>query len=728
MPISRVLLGCGLLLALAASALLLHASPTSAAPVVVRHTLPGHVLPSLKGYRAKQATNKNNQLHLAISLNLRNSDALTSLIAAQDDPTSSLYHQYLTPQQFKEQFGPTQDTVNSVVAYLTGQGLHVTSIAPNNLIVDALGSVATVEQAFGVTLNDYVMNGRTVYASSTNPMVPDTLGSAILTVEGLDNVALYRHAALTDQPAPAPVPTRGYSPTQLRTAYDANALLSHGGTGAGQTTALFELDGYRPSDIATYLSTYKLGKPKYSNVLVDGATNTPADGAIEVELDMEVMSALAPDAKQKIYIGPNTTPGVNDTYNAIVSDDVAKVTSTSWGQCESDAGQAEMIALDNIFLQGAAQGQAFFAAAGDAGAYDCQGDTTDLAVGSPADDPHVVGVGGTSLRLNTNNTYNNESVWSEPAKGEGSGGGISAQFTRPAYQTGRNLTNLNREVPDVSADADPATGYSVYCTVTEALCTTKGWLRVGGTSAAAPLWAAIATDMNGYLVSQKKPTLGSASADLYTLYNHAQTYAPYYDITTGNNLHYAATAGYDVASGIGTPNVWNIALDLLKVQPGGGNGGPIQLLDNATFDRGAASWSESSSGNYEIVTSTRPHAGGASAELCGYLTCRDEISQTVNLPAHSKKVVLNYWAFVSGTSCSDTFYARLRTTSGAIIATPGRLCGTHAGGWTQYTFDVTSALARSAGKSIEVSFDANTTASTAGDFFVDDVALNVTPA
>ena len=92
-------------------------------------------------------------------------------------------------------------------------------------------------------------------------------------------------------------------------------------------------------------------------------------------------------------------------------------------------------------------------------------------------------------------------------------------------------------------------------------------------------------------MSQKKPTLGSASADLYTLYNHAQTYAPYHDITKGNNLHYAATVGYDMASGIGTPNVWNIARDLLKVQSGGGHG-PTQLLDNPTFDRGATSWSE----------------------------------------------------------------------------------------------------------------------------------------
>jgi subtilase family serine protease len=212
------------------------------------------------------------------------------------------------------------------------------------------------------------------------------------------------------------------------------------------------------------------------------------------------------------------------------------------------------------------------------------------------------------LNIDSNSTYNSETVWSEPARGEGSGGGISTQFTRPAYQTGTNLTNLNREVPDVSADADPATGYAIYCTTNATFCGNSGWTKVGGTSGAAPLWAAIATDLNEYLAGQQKPVLGSASASLYSLYNTPQTYNAYHDITTGDNLHYPATSGYDMASGIGTPDVWNIARDLVNATPGG-TGGPTQLLDNPGFDRGPVSWIESSSGAYEIVDTTNPHAG-----------------------------------------------------------------------------------------------------------------------
>lgn len=730
MPAHFFLMGCAVILALVASLAAYSIPSVYATPGSGHHTLPGQVAPVLKSYKLEQATNKGNQLQLSISLNLRNRDALTALIAAQNDPTSPSYHHYLTPQLFTAMFGPTQATVDSVVSYLKSQGLHVTSVASNNLLVDASGSVATAEQAFGVTLNNYVQGGRTVYAPTSAPTVPDTLGSAVLYIGGLDNITAYHHAAITSQARQTASTHPVYTPAELRTAYDVNSLASNGGTGAGQTTALFELDGYNPSDIATYRSQYNLGAANYSNVLVDGATNTPGSGsgAVEVELDMEVASALAPDATQKIYIGPNSVTGVNDTYNQIVTDDQAKVTSNSWSECESDSGDSELITLDNIFAQGAAQGQAFFSAAGDSGAYDCWYSPTTLAVGSPADDPNVVGVGGTTLNLAADGAYGSESVWGNVSGHEGGGGGISAYFTRPAYQTGTNLTNLNREVPDVSADADPATGYSIYCTLKDPICT-NGWSSVGGTSGAAPLWAGIATDVNEYLANQGKATLGSASASLYSLYNTAQTYSAYHDITTGNNLYYSATPGYDTASGMGTPDAWNIARDLANATTGG-NGGPTQLLKNGTFDSGSASWTESSSGEYEIVNATNPHAGGNSADLCGYATCNDSISQTVTLPAIAKKVVLSYWADVTtqqtANHCVDYLYAHLRTSRGAIIATPKTLCNTNAKGWTQYTFDVTSTLAKYAGKSIEVDFSGTNNATGTTDFFVDDVALNVT--
>ncbi|GLV53835.1 hypothetical protein KDH_06860 [Dictyobacter sp. S3.2.2.5] len=716
-----------------------------------RHTLPGHLAPVLKKYKPQHTTGANNQLQLSINLNLRNRDALDTLIANQRNPLSQSYQHYLTPQEFVDQFSPTQQSVDDVIAYLRSQGMQVSSVSPNRTLVDASGSVSNIEKAFGVTLNDYNINGRTVHAPSTDPTVPANLGDVILNIAGLDNVAQYKHAATQISNKPQTGPGGGYTPSELRTAYDVNSLISAGGDGTGQTTAIFELDGYKASDVNAYLSNYGLGAGKYSNVLVDGATNTAGAGAIEVELDMEVVSAISPGATQKIYIGPNSTTGVNDTYNKIVTDNQAKVTSISWGECESSSGNSELAALDAIFAQGAAQGQAFFAASGDSGAYDCGNGSTTLAVDSPADDPYVVGVGGTTLNVGSGGTYSSESAWGSGS--EGGGGGISTYFNRPSYQSGPNLTNSKREVPDVSADANPSTGYSVYCTVTAAGCSSSGWISVGGTSAAAPLWAGIAGDTNEYLTAQGKATLGSASADLYKLYNTAQTYSAYHDVTSGNNLYYSATTGYDNATGIGSPDAWNIARDL-AAGSGGGTPTPTptptttptptptttptptptpspggNVVKNGGFESGSSSWTESSSGGYEIVDSSNPHSGSNSAYLCGYNSCTDTIYQTVSVPSTATNITLSYWVYIStsesGSTCYDYFYARLRTSSGTIISTPQKLCNANAKGWTQYTFNVTSTLSSYKGQQVQVYFAGTTDSSLTSNFYVDDVALTV---
>jgi kumamolisin len=720
-------IGSVVLLATVLSVLVWHTGSVSAASKSQLHILPGHAMRVSKKFRSIHATDTTKQLQLSISLNLRNRANLDALIASQDDPQSALYHHYLTPQQFKNAFGPTQATVNRVVTYLQGQGLHVVSVAPNNMLVNVSGSVATIEHAFGVTLNDYALHDRVAYAPANDPSIPDTLNDAIVDIEGLDNLTSYHHNPITHHSRQAAAPASGYTPAQLRSAYDVNTLMNNSGTGAGQTVALFELDGYKPSDVDTYLNAYHLGTPKYSNVLVDGATNTPTSQSVEVELDMEVMSAIAPDAAQKIYIAPNTESGSNDLYNRIVTDDQAKVISSSWGLCEFSLGAPELITLDNIFVQGAAQGQAFFAASGDAGAYDCRDGTT-LAVDSPASDPHVVGVGGTSLQTDSNGSYVNESAWSDPSRGTGGGGGVSAFFTRPAYQKGPNLTKLNREVPDVSADADPATGYSIYCTVDNPICA-SGWTVVGGTSAAAPLWAALATDTNEYLAHQGKPGLGSVSASLYALYTKPQPYNPYHDVTTGNNLYYQATKGYDLATGVGSPDAWNFARDESMLVPSG-NTGTMQLLKNPNFDLAAQSWMESASGAYEIVTNTKPHAGGFSADFCAYANCHDRLWQTVTLPTSSKKIMLSYWAYVNsqktGGTCIDTLSISLRNTRGNALVTPQVFCNTQAAGWNKYTFDVTSTLSGYGGQNITLDFRGRTTDVTATEFFVDDVSLMVT--
>src|SRR5689334_11588555 len=463
-----------------------------------RWTIRGHLVPAVRGRHAlARSPDQAQALDLSIGLTLRNQSTLTQLIAAQNNPHSGLYHQYLSTREFQARFSPTQATVNQVTSWLRSQGLVIHLVAANHLLIDASGSVATVEAAFQTTLASYQVHGRTVYAPTTEPSVPDALTGLIVNISGLNDVGVRTHGPVIHtqsgdaQPHIGSGPGGSYAPSDLRTAYDMNSLISSA-NGTGQTVAIFELDGYKASDINSYLSYYGLGSAKYSNVLVDGATNTAGAGAIEVELDMEVVSAIAPGATQKIYIGPNTDTGVNDTYNKIVTDNIAKVTSSSWGLCELYSGTSELQTLDNIFQQGAAQGQSFFSASGDAGAYDC-GDTN-LAVDSPADDPHVVGVGGTHLYTDSyDGSWNDDWTWRDGSNdpshdplGVGSGGGISGYFAQPSYQTGpgviNSYSNGMREVPDVSADADPSSGYSVYCTVAASGCLpTSPWYMVGGT-------------------------------------------------------------------------------------------------------------------------------------------------------------------------------------------------------------------------------------------------------
>ena len=186
-------------------------------------------------------------------------------------------------------------------------------------------------------------------------------------------------------------------------------------------------------------------------------------------------------------------------------------------------------------------------------------------------------------------TYQSESVWNNSASSAG-GGGLSAHFDRPSYQVGpgviNSFSNGKREVPDVSADGDPTTGYSVYCTVVEAGCNPSvPWTSAGGTSVSTPLWAAMTANINQYLNSQGKPAIGNAHDLLYQLFNTPQTFAAYHDITAGDNRFYPATAGYDMASGVGTPDAFNIARDLaamVTTAPVTSLSVPARLVDTRT--------------------------------------------------------------------------------------------------------------------------------------------------
>lgn len=744
----------------------------------------GQTVPLIRVAKSIGPASGQQQLHLSIGLQLRNQQELADLLSNMYNPRSSLYHHFLTPQQFAAEFGPTPAQQQEVIAYLRSQGLTVTHVAPNGLLIDANASVAQVEAIFGVTINNYQIGGRHFFANANAPTVPSSLSSLILSIGGMDNSVrmrpLYRLAAQNGKSGKglgsqhALQPLAGYGPPDLTGAYDATPLHTSGIQGSGQTVAVFELDGYQMSDIAQYLQSNNLGNPSITNKLIDGFDGSAGQGAIEVELDIEVVAAMAPQAAQIVYEGPNTTQGVNDTYNQIVTDNTAQITTISWGECEAQSGAAELQTLDGIFKQGAAEGISMFAASGDSGAYDCN--DNNLAVDSPAGDPYIIGVGGTNLQAN-NGVYGSESVWSNPSdtqrspNGSGGGGGISNTFAQPSWQVGPGVKNQysngNREVPDVSADADPQTGYNVYCTVAAAGCPSSGSVVVGGTSAAAPLWAGSAALMNEYLQKQNKSRMGFASPLFYGLANSQQQYAPFHDVTTGTNLYYPATAGYDQASGLGSPDIYNIARDIANgsvpaptpsPSPVGSptpsptatdtatptdtptsqpTNTPVppspipsgSLIQNGGFESGVDPWQESSAGGYELIDGKNAHGGSYSAYLCGYSSCNDVLSQDFTVPNSSSSISISYWWYAAtnrtSKSCRDDLAALLLDSNGGVIGKLQKVCNTNATrSWKQATFDVTKVLASYAGQTVTLVFTGQTASTYATtSFFVDDVAV-----
>jgi subtilase family serine protease len=369
-----------------------------------------------------------------------------------------------------------------------------------------------------------------------------------------------------------------YTADQIASAYGFSGLYGAGDQGRGQTVALYELEPYASSDISAYQSCYGT-HASVSNVLVDGgAGGGPGQG--EAALDIEQVIGLAPQATILVYEGPNSASsapgsGYYDTWSTLIAQDRARVISASWGQCETLVPASDAAAEGTLFQEAAAQGQTIFSASGDNGSEDCDHQTgllpdTRLTVDDPSSQPFVSGVGGTTL--DSLGPRPSERVWNGggglggllgTATGAG-GGGQSSFWAMPSYQSGAPsflhvAQSSARETPDVSADADPNTGYLIYWNGSGGVSGPSGWQGIGGTSAAAPVWASAIALINasracaGALVGFANPTLYRAAASSYS--------QDFNDVTSGNNDftgtnggRYAAGPGFDMASGLGTPN------------------------------------------------------------------------------------------------------------------------------------------------------------------------------
>lgn len=585
-PFSPMHRGRGLLLALitllcfslSGSRSALRAAP---APATVR--LPGHVPAALARAHSLGRLPGGETLTLSLALPLRDPAGADSFLERLYDPADPLYQHYITPDEFARRYSPTQQSYDAVAAFARAHGLTVTQTTPNRLLLSVSGSAAAVESAFGVHLSRYqAADGRVFHAPNTDPHIPTPLVGRLSSVIGLDNYALH-HPNLRRRAAPSATltpllksalkprtlkqaagervpagigtdPFSGYSaltPTDIKAAYNLTKTTLDG---TGQTLALYELDGYDPRDVAVYESAFKLRAVPLQNILVgqaDGTIQSPG-GQGEVTLDIEVMAALAPGAtKILVYEGKNGTDDYVTTFNRIATDNLAKQISTSWGFNEIGTGQPVRDAENLIFKQMAMQGQSIYDASGDFGAYD---DATTLSVDDPGSQPFMVGVGGTTLAVTMpGGPYKSESTWGDPGDtrgspfGAGGGGGISSIWPRPVYQTGVGLSSTLRNLPDVALDADPNTGYAYYVA--------GQWGDVGGTSVAAPLWAAFTALVNQQRAKYGYQPLGFPNPMIYQIGKGKDYSLGFHDVNDNStNLFYHATTGYDNATGWGSFN------------------------------------------------------------------------------------------------------------------------------------------------------------------------------
>jgi kumamolisin len=450
---------------------------------------------------------------------------------------------YLTREAFAAEYGADPDDVLELERFALAHHLIVLEANLARRAVVLEGTLDALGTAFGTSFQLYRAASGTYRGRVGSLSVPSHIGPLVAGVFGLDERPQARtHFRRAFRPAAATATS--YPAPEVGSAY----AFPSGLDGSGETIALIELGGgFAQSDLDTYFSGLGIATPSVTSVGVDGATNVPdqdpngADG--EVLLDIEVAGALAPGAKIVVYFAPNTDQGFLDAVTTAINDAVNRpsIVSISWGGPEATWTASAMTNFDNAFADGATMGVTVLVAAGDGGSSD--GETDGLAhVDFPASSPHVVGCGGTALLYN-GTAITSETVWNDGSAGGATGGGVSDVFALPSWQANAGVPpsvnaggRIGRGVPDVAGDASPETGYNVVVDGTSEV--------IGGTSAVAPLYAALVARLN-----QKLQTpLGLVNPQLYA------NPGAFHDIVSGNNGAYSAKAGWDACTGLGSPD------------------------------------------------------------------------------------------------------------------------------------------------------------------------------
>jgi pseudomonalisin len=508
-------------------------------------------------------------LTVRMGLLIQNKAALEQYVQNITNPNNALFGESLSPGQFKDSYAPSKAQVDEVVSFLKSSGFSNIQVEPNNLIVSADGTVAIAAAAFKTSFENYNQFGKVVYGNTLPPQIPASLASVVGAVLGLNSIGYMKpHIALPT----VPNYLVSYEPKDFVQIYDGNLT---------KPAAHISIAIMAEGDLTGVISDLRQAEALFGTTQVDyeivpvGLASKDTSGADEWDLDTQYSTGLAGTVK-KLYIYDTTSLSDSDLaleISRFVTDNKAQAGSASLGECEAFPYiDGSMLVDDESFLEAASQGQTFFASSGDTGSFCPAGPAGANGVPAgaplvqyPAASTYVVGVGGTTLLTTTGSTtsYGSEYTYNTETSWYSGGGGISQFETSGAWQQAAFLPSAeadSKAVPDVAYDADPESGANVVVNGAP-----EG---VGGTSLSSPMmlgtWARV-------LEVNKK--IGFGAPALYSLYVGTSTTNPaaptypdggYHDITVGTNGLYPATTGFDLNTGLGTPDILQLTQDLAK--------------------------------------------------------------------------------------------------------------------------------------------------------------------
>lgn len=478
--------------------------------------------------------------------------AVRSFLADVRDPASPEFRRHLDAKGFGRRFGLSPRVLGSARRRLHRAGVRVIRSYPQRTALRARASAGDLERLFGVRLGNFVdAEGRRYRAPLEPARVPSGLRAAVSGLSGLDTRPLVR---------PAAAPAEGLKPADIEAAYDIGPLHEMGINGEGQTVAIVSYDSFNDSDVALYDELTGTEGPPVEHVPVNGGTEV-GPGSTEVNLDIDTIRAIAPKAQILNYESPNSGVTFAPVFDQIVAEGRADIVSMSWGICDKPEyhSQQDRDADLRSLEAASAQGISFFVSSADAGAYACQHYNPEddrVSIDFPSATPFVTSVGGTLLSVREDGSYLEEFGWEDVVSHGGGGGGVSDLDERPDWQRGPGVDNEQstgkRQIPDVAGPADPDSGVFLVNDGQPGAS--------GGTSAAAPFWAGSMVLVRQYVERESgKKGLGFVNPILYELGATEQEFPPYHDVVRGGNRFHNAGPGWDFSTGLGSPDVFNLA-------------------------------------------------------------------------------------------------------------------------------------------------------------------------